>query len=144
MKSVRKTVIVPHSAGRMYALVDGIEAYPQFLPWCGGATASERTPTSVLAEIHIAYHGLHQSFVTRNENHQDESIDIKFVRGPFRTLTGRWHFSPLGDAGCRVEFGLDYEFASSLLEHAVGPVFSSIVDNFVDAFVRRADALDPS
>jgi len=144
MKSVRKTVIVPHSAGRMYALVDGIEAYPRFLPWCGGAAESERTPTSVFAEIHIAYHGLRQSFVTRNENKQDESIDMVFVRGPFRTLTGHWRFTPLGDAGCRIEFGLDYEFASSLLETAIGPVFSSIVDNFVDAFVRRADALYPS
>lgn len=144
MKSVRKTVIVPHSAGRMYALVDGIAAYPQFLPWCGGAAESARTPTSVLAEIQIAYHGLRQSFVTRNVNKQDESIDLTFVRGPFRSLTGHWHFMPLGDAGCRIGFGLDYEFASSLLEAAIGPVFNPIVDNFVDAFVRRADALYPS
>ncbi|MEO8134324.1 MAG: type II toxin-antitoxin system RatA family toxin [Betaproteobacteria bacterium] len=144
MNSVRKSVIVSHSAQRMYALVDGVEAYPAFLPWCGGASESERTATSVLAEIQIAYHGLRQSFVTRNDNHPSDSIDMNFVRGPFRSLAGHWRFVPIGDAGCRVEFALDWEFANAILERAVGPVFNSIVNNFVDAFVRRADALYPS
>lgn len=143
MRTVRKSVIVPHTAQRMFALVDGIEDYPKFLPWCGGAKAIERTPDSLVAEIQIAYHGLRQSFVTRNRNQPPEQIDINFVRGPFRALSGHWRFAALGDAGCRIDFCLEYEFASTLLERAVGPVFNSIVDNFVDAFVRRADSLDP-
>jgi ribosome-associated toxin RatA of RatAB toxin-antitoxin module len=141
MKSVRKTVIVPHSAERMYQLVDSIEDYPRFLPWCGGASTAERTPDAVIAEIHIAYRGLRQSFVTRNANRPHERIEMRFVRGPFRSLVGHWTFRQLGDAGSRIDFALDYEFASGMLEKLVGPVFTSIADSFVDAFVRRADAL---
>jgi ribosome-associated toxin RatA of RatAB toxin-antitoxin module len=143
MKSVRKTVLVPHSAERMYGLVDQIDDYPLFLPWCGGAATRERTPESVVAEIQIAYHGVRQSFVTRNDNRPPESIDMNFVRGPFRMLAGHWRFIPLGDLGCRIEFSLDYEFASSVLERMVGPIFDTIANSFVDAFVRRADAVHP-
>ena len=143
MKSVRKSVLVPHSVERMYALVDRFEDYPQFLPWCGGAATHERTPESVVAEIEIAYHGVRQSFVTRNQNRPPERIDMKFVRGPFRSLAGHWHFTPLGDIGCRIEFSLDYEFSNHVLERLVGPIFDKITDTFVDAFVRRADAIYP-
>jgi len=144
MKSVRKTVLVPHTAERMYVLVDQFEDYPQFLPWCGGAATHERTAESVVAEIHIAYHGVRQSFVTRNQNQPYERIDMQFVRGPFRSLSGHWHFTPLGDIGCRIEFSLDYEFSNQVLEKLVGPIFDKITDSFVDAFVRRADAIYPS
>ena len=143
MKSVRKTVLVPHSIERMYTLVDTVEDYPQFLPWCGGAATRARTETSVEAEIHISYHGVKQSFVTQNDSRPPERIDMKFVRGPFKSLAGHWHFVPLGDLGCRVEFSLDYEFANGVLERLVGPIFDTITDTFVDAFVRRADAVYP-
>jgi ribosome-associated toxin RatA of RatAB toxin-antitoxin module len=143
MKSVRKTVLVPHSVQRMYALVDQVDDYPQFLPWCGGATTTERTAESVVAEIQIAYHGVRQTFVTRNDNRPPERIDMHFVRGPFRSLTGHWLFVPLGELGCRVEFSLDYEFANSVLERLVGPIFDKITDSFVDAFVHRAEAIYP-
>lgn len=143
MKSVRKTVLVPHSVQRMYALVDQVDDYPKFLPWCGSAVTRERTPESVVAEIQIAYHGIRQSFVTQNYNRPPERIEMNFVHGPFRTLAGHWRFIPLGDLGCRIEFSLDYEFASSVLERLVGPIFDRIADSFVDAFVRRADAIHP-
>jgi ribosome-associated toxin RatA of RatAB toxin-antitoxin module len=141
MKSVRKSVLVPHSVQSMYELVDRVDDYPKFLPWCGGAVTRERTPDSVVAEIHIAYHGVRQSFVTRNANRPPERIEMNFVRGPFRMLAGHWHFVPLGDLGCRIEFSLDYEFSSGVLERLVGPIFDKITDSFVDAFVRRADEL---
>ena len=144
MKSVRKSMLVPHSVQRMYALVDRIEDYPQFLPWCGGAKTSERTPDSLVAEITIDYHGLRQNFVTRNTTVPPERIDMHFVSGPFRKLEGHWHFIPVGDLGCRIEFALDYEFASTILEALVGPIFDSIANTFVDAFVRRAETTDPS
>ena len=69
---------------------------------------------------------------------------MNFVRGPFRSLAGHWRFIPLGDLGCRIEFSLDYEFANSVLERLVGPIFDTITDSFVDAFVHRADAIYPA
>ncbi|SRR5258706_3275221 len=139
MKSVHKTVIVAHPQERMFSLVDRIEDYPKFLPWCGGTQVHSRTAETVEAEIQIAYRGVRQSFVTRNQNAQPERIDMNFVRGPFRALAGHWQFIRLGDLGCKIDFLLEYEFASSILEKLVGPIFDSIANTFVDAFVRHAD-----
>jgi ribosome-associated toxin RatA of RatAB toxin-antitoxin module len=66
---------------------------------------------------------------------------MRLVRGPFRYLEGDWRFTQLGEAGCRIDFQLAYQIASPLLERVVGPVFNHIANTFVDAFVRRADAL---
>src|SRR4051812_33643435 len=143
MKHVHKSVLVAHPPERMFALVDRVEDYPAFLPWCGGAAIIERTADAVVAEIQIAYRGIRQTFVTRNTSKPGERIDMNFVRGPFKSLTGHWFFIRVGTLGCRIEFKLDYEFASGILQTLVGPVFDSIADTMVDAFVRRADALSP-
>ena len=141
MKHVHKSVLVAHPPAQMFALVDAIEEYPKFLPWCGGARILHRDATSVEAELEIAYRGIRQSFVTRNVNKAPERIDMRFVRGPFRSLVGHWFFIRVGSLGCRIEFKLDYEFASGVLEALVGAVFDDIVDTMVDAFVRRADVV---
>ena len=141
MKHVHKSVLVAHSPEQMFALVDAIEAYPEFLPWCGGASILERDASSVEAEIQISYLGIRQSFVTKNHNKPPERIDLKFVRGPFSNLVGQWFFVRVGNLGCRIEFKLDYEFANGVLETLVGGVFDSIADTMVDAFVHRADAV---
>ncbi|MEP6702346.1 MAG: type II toxin-antitoxin system RatA family toxin [Betaproteobacteria bacterium] len=143
MRHVHKSVLVAHPPERMFALVDAIEDYPKFLPWCGGATVICRSATSLEAEIQIAYRGIRQSFVTHNTNVPAERIDMNFVRGPFRSLAGRWLFIRVGDLGCRIEFTLDYEFTSTVMEALVGPVFDTIADTMVDAFVRRADQVYP-
>jgi len=137
--TVDKTVLVQHSAEKMYALVDRIEDYPQFLPWCGGTEVKSRNSASVLATIHIDYHGIRQSFTTENAMEPPRRIHIKLVNGPFRVLDGTWIFTPLGDSGCKIEFNLRYEFANAILETLVGPVFNHIASTFVDAFVKRAE-----
>ena len=143
MKHVHKSVLVAHPPEKMFALVDGVEDYPKFLPWCGGATILERTAVSVEVELQITYHGIRQSFVTRNTSTPGERIDMHFVRGPFKALAGHWFFIRVGDLGCRIEFKLDYDFASGVMEKLVGSVFDSIADSMVDAFVRRADQVYP-
>jgi ribosome-associated toxin RatA of RatAB toxin-antitoxin module len=141
MKHVHKSVLVAHPPERMFVLVDAIEDYPKFLPWCGGVHVARDSANSVEAEIQIAYRGIRQSFVTRNINKPFERIDMNFVRGPFRMLVGHWFFIRVGDLGCRIEFKLDYEFASGLLETLAGSVFDNIADTLVDAFVQRADVV---
>jgi len=143
MKQVHKSVLVAHSPEQMFALVDRVEDYPKFLPWCGDAAILERTADSVEAEIQIAYRGIRQSFVTRNTSKPSERIDMNFVRGPFRALTGQWLFIGVGGLGSRIDFRLEYEFASGILETLVGPVFDSIADTMVDAFVHRAEEIYP-
>ena len=141
MALVEKSVLVGHSAQRMYALVDCVEDYPKFLPWCGGSTVEHRDGSITRASIVIDYHGIRQSFRTENRTTPPELIDIGLLSGPFRELDGLWRFVPLGDEACRVEFRLQYEFSSKLLEKLTGRVFAYIADTFVDAFVRRAEQL---
>jgi ribosome-associated toxin RatA of RatAB toxin-antitoxin module len=139
MVTVDRSVLAPYSADQMFALVDDVESYPQFLPWCEGTRVQLREPGRTVATIRASFHGLRQEFTTENTNLPGERIDIALVSGPFRTLRGHWQFTPLGDRGCRIEFRLQYQFASRILEKAAGPVFHRIADSFVDAFVQRAE-----
>src|SRR5437660_12929105 len=143
MKRVHKSVLVAHPPEQMFALVDAIEDYPRFLPWCGGTKVVRPDPVTVEAEIEIAYRGIRLSFATRNLNQPAERIDMHFVRGPFRMLVGLWFFISVGNLGCRIEFKLDYQFANGVLEALVGSVFDNIADTMVDAFVQRADVVYP-
>lgn len=139
MADVHKTVLVGYSAEQMFLLVDEVERYPEFLPWCGGVGLKWRNEASTSATLHINYHGLKQSFTTENTKVFPGSMDIRLVDGPFRHLEGFWHFIPLASDACKIEFRLAYEFASPLLEKIIAPVFSHIANTFVDAFVERAE-----
>ncbi len=139
MHKVEKTVLVSHSAAQMFALVDTVEDYPKFLPWCGGVDLIDRTETSTSATLHINYHGLKQNFTTQNMKTFPNSMDIKLKDGPFKHLDGCWQFIPLQPDACKIQFRLNYEFANSFLEKIIAPVFNHIAATFVDGFVTRAD-----
>jgi ribosome-associated toxin RatA of RatAB toxin-antitoxin module len=139
MARVEKSVLVAHAPERMFELVDRVEEYPDFLPWCGGTELKWRDERSTVATIHIAYMGIHQSFTTENTKAYPGSMRILLQNGPFRELEGDWFFRPLGEDACKVEFRLNYVFSSRVLETVLSPVFGHITNTFVDAFVRRAD-----
>ncbi len=141
MRQVTKTVLVPYATTEMFDLVDRVELYPAFLPWCGGAKVLAERPDGKTARIDIDYHGVHAHFTTDNLNARPSSIVVTLKDGPFRRLHGEWRFLPLRDDACKVEFDLAYEFATALLDRAIGPVFSHIATTFIDAFVRRAEGV---
>ena len=141
MAVVHKSVILGYSAAQMFSLVDKVEDYPQFLPWCGGVEIKERSDERLVAAIHIHYHGVKQSFTTENTNTPPLAMQMKLVEGPFRQLDGQWHFRPLREDACKVEFELQYEFSSKLLEKLIGPVFSMIANSFVESFCKRAEVI---
>ena len=138
MREVNRSVLVEHSPSQMFSLVDAVEDYPGFLPWCGGTTLHHRDAGITRATIQIRYHGLRQSFTTENVKRAPHEMLIRLVEGPFRTLDGSWRFGDLAGRGCKIEFSLRYEFASRILEKLVGPVFQHIADTLVEAFVARA------
>jgi ribosome-associated toxin RatA of RatAB toxin-antitoxin module len=140
MQRVKKSVLVPYSAAAMFDLVDRVEDYPGFLPWCGGARVFETHDGGKTARLDIDYHGVRAHFTTENANRRPESIVVTLKDGPFRHLHGEWRFIALAPDACKIEFDLAYEFATHFLERIVGPVFSHIADSFIDAFVRRAEA----
>ena len=138
MKKIARSAIVEHSVDQIYALVEDIESYPRFLPWCRGSRA-ERGAGGTLATLEVGMRGLRQSFSTRNDNRPGESIEMHLVEGPFRLFAAAWRFDALSPAACRVEFTLEYEFASRALGKLLEPIFSNMADTMVDAFSRRAD-----
>lgn len=138
MAIVEKSVIVACSPQQIFDLVDRVEDYPKFLPWCGGTELISRSAQHTAARIHVNYHGLKAHFSTENAKESPHWMNIALRDGPFRRLDGGWRFIALGDAGCKIEFKLQYEFSSKILEKALGPVFGVIADTFVDSFVRRA------
>lgn len=139
MQVVEKSVLVAHTPAQMFALVDDIEHYSRFLPWCGKAEVLSREGDQVVASLHIDYLKVKQHFTTRNTNQADEAILMELVDGPFEHLEGRWRFMPLGEIGCKVEFRLSYQFSSKILEMIIGPVFGHISGTLVDAFIKEAD-----
>jgi ribosome-associated toxin RatA of RatAB toxin-antitoxin module len=141
MVIVERQALVPHGAARMYALVEDVESYPRFLPWCCGAEVAFRDATRTVATLHVDYRGVRQQFTTANRKYPPERIELELVRGPFRSLQGEWRFTALAADACRVELALAYQLASPLLERVLGPVFDHIANTLVDAFVRRADAV---
>ena len=142
MASVQKSVLVPYSAEQMFELVNRVEDYPQFLPWCGGAAILERTENETVARLEIRYHGVHAHFTTTNRIERPERIVIALRSGPFRRLDGTWRFTALGTTGSKIELALGYEFAGGVLARLIEPVFNRIAHNLVDAFVRRAGEID--
>ncbi len=139
MAVVHKSVLLGYSAAQIFSLVDKVEDYPSFLPWCGGVEVLERTDDRLVAAIMINYHGVRQRFTTRNTNTPPTRMQMTLVEGPFSHLDGQWRFTPIREDACKVEFELHYEFSSKLLEKLIGPVFSKIADSFVDSFRKRAE-----
>jgi len=138
LKKIHKTALVPYQPAQMYALVDDIESYSRFLPWCSKSIVLDRTDESVDASLEIHYGKLHKSFTTRNLNTPYLAIEMQLLDGPFKHLHGKWQFTRLGEEGTKVELILEFEFASKLMDITVGPVFSHIANSLVDAFTKRA------
>ena len=140
MKRISRSAIVGHAAAQVFALVEDIESYPRFLPWCTEAEILEKNGF-VKARITAGMRGLRQSFTTRNENRPGEAIDMRLAEGPFKRFAAAWRFTPLGESACKIEFSMEYEFSSRALALVLEPLFDRIADTMVDAFARRADVV---
>lgn len=141
MKSVHKHAIVRYPAPIMFELVDDIESYPKFLPWCQSARILKREPPWLEAELMIARGGFRQSFATRNYNVPPEEIRMSLLHGPFQYLEGIWRFQALREDACKISFDLEFEMASRLGSLAFGTLFNQICDSMVAAFSSRAKQL---
>lgn len=144
-REIRKSVVVAHSAPDMFCLVNDVESYPHFLPWCSSARVMERGETSMLASLDMAMAGLHKRVTTRNLLDPHRRVELRQIDGPFSRFHAVWTFDELGGeaarAQTRVGFHLSYALAGRLLGMALGPVLSVVADGLVDAFCRRADAV---
>ena len=138
MGTIVRSALVTYSAAEMYALVENIEAYPEFLPWCQSTEVLERGEGRTIARLSVGLKGINQSFTTHNANRPGESIELRLVEGPFRSFHAAWKFAPLQAKASRIEYSMTYEFSAGLLANVLNPLFDHIADTMVDAFTKRA------
>lgn len=138
MKQISRSALVSFSAEQMFHLVNDVARYPEFLPGCSGTRVLESSPEAMIASVDVSKAGISKTFTTSNELRHGESIMMKLVDGPFKTLRGGWYFTPLDDQACKVELKLEFEFSSKMIELAFGKIFNELTSNMVNAFTKRA------
>ena len=138
MSNVSRNALVPYSAAQMYALVNDIESYPEFVPWCAKSTSKEISVAEKEAALFFSRGAIKTSFTTRNTLFPNERIELQLVDGPFSQLQGVWQFIDIDDQGSRVQLDLDFELSSRMLKIALGSFFSQICDRLVTSFVQHA------
>lgn len=141
MTLVQKSALVRFSAQQMYELVDDIESYPEFLPWCGGSRVLRREDDIVEGEILIAKGAIRRAFATRNRVEQGSKIYMSLLEGPFQSLEGVWSFIPLREDASKISLDLEFEVSGKLAGLAFGSVFSQICNTMVVSFTDRAKTL---
>ena len=141
MKQVSRSALLPFSAAQMFAVVNDVAAYQEYLPWCSKSEVLHEAPGEMDARLTISRAGISQSFTTHNESNPPHKLDLHLVEGPFSTLEGRWSFTQLGSDGCKVEMNLRFDFNQAVLNLAFGRVFQQVADSMVDAFCDRAHTL---
>ena len=143
MQVVERSALVTYTAAQMFALVNDVARYPEFLPWCVGARVEDVSPGERIAALKVARGVLQTEFTTRNALQQDAQIHMQLMHGPFRNLTGEWRFEPIGTRGSRVSFRIEFEFKNRLSATAFNAVFESMCGTIIDAFVLRARTIYP-
>ncbi len=138
MREVKRSALVAQPPSRLFALINDIESYPRFLPWCTHARVQSRTACEIVATIGVKKGPLHGEFSTRNELEPDKRILMHLVDGPFKMLEGQWVLTPIGPDGCRVELTMRFAFKSALSAMMFDHMFAETVGSLVEAFVTRS------
>jgi len=138
MTTVQKSALVKFSAMQMFMLVDDIESYPDFLPWCSGSKILKRDGDIVEAELQISKAGFNKSFATRNKSDGHGKLFMSLLDGPFSSLNGVWDFMPLREDASKITLDLEFEMNGKLASLAFGTVFNQICNTMVSSFTERA------
>ena len=143
MFTVQHSALVMHSAGNMFTLVNDVEQYSEFLPWCGGSEELSRTENEVIAAITIAFKGINKTFTTKNQLIANEKTVLTLIDGPFSELSGVWEFTPLAANASKIRLNLEFDFPSKVIGKVIGPVFKIIANSMIESFRNRADEIYP-
>jgi ribosome-associated toxin RatA of RatAB toxin-antitoxin module len=139
MTIIKRSAIVPHTVEEMYQLVNAIEDYPKFVPWCNQVEIHYRDEDEVRASLFFEGGGFKKSFTTSNRLQKNKMIEIRLVDGPFRHLEGFWRFDEQADNQSLILLDLEFELSNKLLGLAFGAVFNQVANTLVDAFSKRAN-----
>ncbi len=132
---------LPWRQEQMFDLVADVARYPEFLPWCIAARIRKREGEVFWADLVIGFKMFRERFTSRVELDRPDALDVQYTEGPFKRMHNRWRFVPDGDDACTIEFDIDFEFRSVLLQKAIGMLFHEAVRRMVGAFEARAREL---
>ena len=138
MQTIKKSHIVPFSNKQMYELVDNINEYHSFIPWCILSKELERDQNTVTATLGLSYQGMQKSFTTKNTLHPHSLIELTLVDGPFSHLEGFWRFDEI-DEGCKIDFELNFAIKNKLMAMFIGPIFEKATSGMLDIFCKQAE-----
>ncbi|GAA6132696.1 type II toxin-antitoxin system RatA family toxin [Halopseudomonas sabulinigri] len=141
MTHIQRSALLPYPASRLYDLVNRVEHYPEFLPWCSKAEILGESDIEMCAELTVSKAGFSQAFTTRNTLIPNERIALHLVDGPFSDLQGVWEFKALGEAACKITLDLKFDYSGPLVKATLGPLFNQAANTLVDAFCQRAKEL---
>ena len=138
--------LLPYTQAQLFDLVADVERYPQFLPWCLAARIRERKPDLIVADLLIGYKMVRERFTSRVTLSPPHRMDVAYTEGPFRYLNNHWIFEPQPEGGCVIDFFVDFEFRSRMLQKIIEMLFNEAVKRMVGAFETRAGQLygDPA
>lgn len=135
---IERSALMPYSAHQMYLLVNDVEKYPEFLPWCTETQLISSTDTEMVAKLVISKGPIRQYFITRNNLVADESVELNLQEGPFKKLHGLWTFNQLSSEACRIQLVMDFDYSNVIIKAALGPLFNKAATTMVDVFCQRA------
>lgn len=141
MSHIHRTALLPYSDAKVFALVNDVAAYPQYMDGCKAAIVHEHTETSMLATLQLERRGIKLEFSTRNIIDAPKSIVLNLVDGPFEHFEGRWFFQFLREDACKVILDLQFSLNNRLLAAAASKLFDSVANNMVDAMAQRAKVI---
>ena len=143
MYNINRSALVSYSDRQMFDLVNDVEDYKNFLPWCGGSEVLEEDENTKVASVTIAFKGIHKTFTTSNTLSRHAEIKLTMVDGPFSKLEGTWTFKALDENACKLSLDLDFDFSNRIVGAVIGPVFKIIADSMIDSFCKRAGEIYP-
>jgi coenzyme Q-binding protein COQ10 len=130
--------LLPFTHEKLYNLVSDVEKYPDFLPWCIALRVHRREVKTINADMIIGFKVFREKFTTRITLNPQSRIDVEYLDGPFKYLNNHWIFNPIESEACEIDFYVDFEFKSLILQKAIGAVFNEAVRKMINAFEARA------
>lgn len=132
---------LPYTQKQLFDLVAGVDRYPEFLPWCTAARITRRDGPVFYADLVVQFKVFRERFTSRVTPHPHDQVDVEYIDGPFRYLNNHWNFVPQDDGSCIIDFYVDFEFKSRILQKMIGLLFNEAVTRMVNAFETRARQL---
>ena len=138
MTHVQRSALLPYSAAKMFELVNDVDSYPEFVPWCVQCEVHSSTANEKQATMSFAKRGINASVTTCNDLEKDKQITMRLQKGPFKHLVGTWNFHEIDEKSCKVELDMQFSFSNRLYAVTLGPIFNQVANKLVSVFIERA------